>query len=645
MATLAVALALGGGAVGFALPGLPDPGVATRWGLPLAKLVLDGAGAVTVGLLLLGVLVPARKDELHPDALRAIRLASLWAGVWALAALSVHLLTLSDLIGLPLGQALAGNSLVTFTLSVEQGQAYAVVVILAAVLAPAARVTLRPGGALALLILAVSTLVPPALIGHSSSGDYHHSAAFSLIVHVVAISLWVGGLVALTWYAGIAQRRTSQLPRAARAFSPLALGAVVAVGASGVMNAVVRMYGPTDLVTTAYGRLVLLKTVLLVVLVWAGSRHRTTTLGALDAGRPHAFARLAIGEVVVMAATMGLAVALSRTEPPVPEELENASRVREVLGFAPPPDAPTLGSYVTDVYPDAMFALITLAMTLLYLGGVVRLRRRGDRWPIGRTITWLLGTAILAFVTLSGVMTYGMLMLSVHMTQHMVLAMLVPVLLVMGAPITLALRAIPPAKRGQVGPRERILGVLNSRFVRFITHPLVAFTIFITAAPMVYFSGLFEYAMFNHTGHMLMALHFLLGGYLFYEVVIGTDPLPSRPGYPIRIVMVLASAGFHAFFAVGFMESARLIAGDYYSLLASEIAWLPETLADQRSAGAITWGFGEIPALIVLLALVVQWSRSDERESRRRDRKETDPELEQYNAYLAALAERDRAGS
>jgi putative copper resistance protein D len=642
--TLALALALGGGAAGFVLPGLPDPGAATRWGLPIAKLVLNGAGAVTVGLVLLAVLLPARRDELHPDALRAIRLASVWAGVWALAALATHLLTLSDLIGLPLGQALSGNSLATFTLSVEQGQAYAVVVILAAALVPAARLTLRPSGALALLVLAVSALVPPALIGHSSSGDYHHSAAVSLIVHVVAISLWVGGLVALTWYAGVARRQPSQLPRAAHAFSPLALASVVAVGASGVLNAVVRLDGPSDLLSTAYGRLLLAKVALLALLVWAGSRHRNRTLRDLDAGRPRAFTRLAAGEVVVMAATMGLAVALSRTEPPVPEVIENASRVREVLGFAPP-GAPTLGSYVTEVYPDALFALITLAMTVLYLGGVVRLRRRGDRWPVGRTVAWLLGTGILAFITLSGVMTYGMIMLSVHMVQHMTMAMLVPVLLVLGAPITLVLRATPAARRGQLGPRERVLGVLHSRFVRFITHPIVAFAIFVTAAPMVYFSGLFEYAMFNHTGHMLMGLHFLLGGYLFYEVVIGTDPLPRRPPYPIRIVMVLAAAGFHAFFGVGLMESARLVAGDYYALLGSEIAWLPDTLVDQRTAGGITWGFGEIPALVVLIALLVQWARSDERESRRRDRKQTDPELEQYNAFLASLAERDKAGS
>lgn len=646
---LLAALAVGGGAASYLLPGLTDPGAVTRWGLPVARLMLDGAATVTVGLLLLAVLIPARRDELRADALRAVRLGSVWAAVWMLAALVAHLLTLSDLIGLPLGQALVGQSLVTFTLSVEQGQAYAVVILLTAMLVPAARLTLRPGGALALLILGISALVPPALVGHSSSGDYHHSAATSLVVHVVAVALWVGGLAALTWYAGVSRRgatdlRDSHLPRVAHAFSPLALGSVVALAASGVLNAVVRIDGPSDLVTTSYGRLVLVKVALLIVLVAAGARHRSRTLRDLDAGRPRAFTRLAVGEVVVMAATIGLAVGLSRTAPPVPEEVEDASRVREVLGFPPPP-APTSARYLSEVYPDAFFALLALAMVMLYLGGVLRLRRRGDHWPVGRTLAWLAGSGVMAAVTLSGVMTYGMTMLSVHMVQHMTLAMLVPVLLVLGAPITLALRAVPPARRGQLGPRERILAVLHSRVVRLITHPIVAFAIFVTAAPMVYFSGLFEYAMFNHTGHLLMSLHFLLGGYLFYEVVIGTDPLPSRPAYPIRIVMVLAAAGFHAFFGVGLMESARLVAGSYYDLLGSEITWLPDTLADQRAAGAITWGFGEIPALVVLIALLVQWSRSDEREARRRDRKLIDTELEDYNAYLGSLAARDAGTS
>jgi cytochrome c oxidase assembly factor CtaG len=175
-----------------------------------------------------------------------------------------------------------------------------------------------------------------------------------------------------------------------------------------------------------------------------------------------------------------------------------------------------------------------------------------------------------------------------------------------------------------------------------LTHPLVAFTIFVTAAPMVYFSGLFPYAMYHHTGHLLMSLHFILGGYLFYEVIIGLDPLPRRPPHVARLVMVLAAAGFHAFFGVALMQASRLIAGDWYADLSGDIAWLPDTLADQRIAGQITWGLGELPALLVLLVLLYQWAKSDEREAARRDRRDTGKELAEYNAYLASLSQGTR---
>jgi putative copper resistance protein D len=641
LGALVVALALGGGAAGTDLAGIEDPGGLTRWGLPVARLVHDAAATVTIGFLLLPLLLPARGGDLGRDALRALRIAAVSALVWAAAAATLHLLTLSDLIGLPLPQALVGGSLASFTLSVPQGQATAAVLGLALTIAATARFTLRQGGAIALLLVGFAALVPTALVGHSATGDYHHSATTSLLVHLAGVTLWVGGLVALAWYAG---SRGPHLARAARAFSPLALAAVVAVGASGVLNAYVRLTGLDDLWTTAYGRLVLAKVAALAVLVWAGSRHRRHTLAALDAGRPGAFARLAAGEVVVMAATMGLAVALSRTPPPIPDPVPDVSLVRSLLGFPVPPP-PTPLRLLTETYPDAFFALACLAMTMLYLAGVRRLRRRGDAWPVGRTVAWLAGTATLAGVTLSGLMTYGMTMLSVHMSQHMVLAMAVPALLVLGAPMTLALRAIPPARRGERGPREALLAVLASRPVRVVTHPVVALLVFVTAAPMVYFSGLFELAMEQHTGHTLMSLHFLLGGYLFYEVVIGVDPLPSRPHPLVRVVMVLAAAGFHAFFGVGLLQASNLVAGDWYRTLGTEIAWLPDPLADQQVAAQITWGFGELPALLVLIVVVVQWSRSDEREARRRDRRVVDHELEDYNVYLAGLAARDGAAS
>lgn len=640
LVTLIVALFLGGGGATAGIPGLGDPGEVTKWGLPIAKALLDGAGAVTVGLLGLAAVLPVRKGELEGDALRALRAASISALVLAAAAAAVHLLTLSDLVGRPLPDALAGDSFISYTSTVEQGRAYAAVVVLALAIVPAARLTIGQGGAIALLCLGVASMVPLSLIGHSSSGDYHHSARVSLLVHLVGMALWVGGLVALSWYAG---RKGRELPRAARAFSAVALGCFVMVAASGVMNAWVRLDTLGEVFTSAYGLMVVGKVAALIALGWLGYRHRTRTLPLLEAGRPGAFRRLAVGEIIIMAVALGLAVALSRTEPPGPLIPEVRTVVRTLIGFPIPPEFST-GRVFTEFYPDALFALGVLAGFLLYLGGVWRLHRRGDHWPVGRTIAWLAGLATVAFVGLSGLQTYGMLMLSVHMVQHMVLMMISPILLVLGGPVTLALRALKPARRGQLGPRELIVSAVNSPVAQVLTHPLVALALFISGAYTVYFTGLFESAMRSHTGHTLMSVHFLVVGYIFFEMLIGIDPLPKRPPYPARVVLLLLAMAFHAVFGLALMESSRLIAGDYYREIAVEIPWLPDTLDDQVLAGQITWGFGELPGLLVIGVLFIQWYRSDEREARRFDRREGSEESERtaYNEYLAKLDERSR---
>ena len=639
LAVLLAALALGGGTA-EAVPGLPDPGGLTRWGLPVAKVVLDGASAVTVGMLALAVMLPARRGEMGRDALLAMRAAAIAAVVWAAAAGVVHLLTLSDLVGQPLRDALAGDAFASYTGSVPQGKAYASVVVLALVIVPAARLTLSRGGAIAVLCLGIGTLIPPALTGHSATGDYHHSAVTSLIVHLVGMAVWVGGLVAVSWYAA---GGGTHLARVARAYSPIALACFVMVGASGVLNAWVRIPSLGDLVTTAYGAMVLAKVAALVALGVFGRAHRRRSLGGLDAGRSGAFRRLAAGEVVVMGVGMALGVALSRTPPPRPVDELPMTAVRELIGFPIPPE-PTALRLLTQTYPEALFVIGCLAAVLLYLGGVWRLRVRGDPWPVGRTIAWLLGVGSIALVQLTGFMTYGMTMLSVHMGQHLVLMMVSPVLLELGGPVTLALRAIRPARRGETGPREWLLAATQSRVVRILTHPLVALAIFVSGPFVTYFTGLFEYAMRNHTAHLLMSVHFVLAGYLFYEVIIGIDPLPKRPPYVARVGLQFAVIVVHAFFGLALMESARLIAGDYYRQLASEIPWLPEPLADQVLAGQLSWGFGEIPGLLVFGALFVQWYRSDEREARRFDRREGDTEAERtaYNAYLARLDARSR---
>ena len=219
LAVLLAALLWGGGTTD-AVPGLPDPGGLTRWGLPVAKVVLDGASAVTVGMLALAVILPARRGEMSRDALVTMRAAAIAAVVWAAAAGVVHLLTLSDLVGRPLWDALAGDAFASYTGSVPQGKAYAAVVVLALAIVSTARLTLSRGGAIAVLCLGVGTLIPPALTGHSTTGDYHLSAVTSLIVHLVAMALWVGGLVAVSWYAA---RGGTHLARVANAYSPMAM--------------------------------------------------------------------------------------------------------------------------------------------------------------------------------------------------------------------------------------------------------------------------------------------------------------------------------------------------------------------------------------------------------------------------------------
>ncbi len=640
LGVLIVALVAGGGIEGPA-PGLATPGAGTMWGLPVARAVLTMSSAVTVGFILIAAIMPSRNGgaELSRDALVALRLASISSLFWVLSAIAVHLLTLSELSGQPLPEALRGEAFFTYTSSIVQGQAYGAVIVLAFAIAPAARLTLTRGGALAVLCLALATLVPPALAGHSGSGDYHVTAVIALFVHLVAMALWVGGLVALSWYAA---GRGQDLPKVAGTYSALALGCFVAVGTSGVVNGSLRLTSLTDIVTTSYGLVMLAKLLALTALGWFGWWHRQRTLPDISRGKRGSFRRLAAIEVIVMGAAMALAVALARTPPPVPEEPPNITPVRALLGYAPPPE-PTFGRIFTEFYPDALFALGCVAAVLLYAGGVHRLRSRGVHWPVGRTIAWMAGVGILAFTQLSGLMTYGMTMLSVHMVQHMILMMVVPPLLVLGGPVLLALRALHPSRRGERGPREWILAITHSRFIRVITNPLVALALFVTGPFMVYFTGLFGAAMRDHSGHSLMSLHFLLTGYLFYDVLIGIDPLPRRPHYLARIGLQFGALVFHALFGLALMESARLIAGDYYRELATEITWLPDALADQQLAGQISWGFGEIPGLLVFIVLVYQWSRSDEREARRFDRRESgndDAALAEYNRYLDRLNQR-----
>jgi putative copper resistance protein D len=259
--------------------------------------------------------------------------------------------------------------------------------------------------------------------------------------------------------------------------------------------------------------------------------------------------------------------------------------------------------------------LITIAITAgVYLSGVVVLRRRGDAWSPWRTVSFVgggMGTLLIA--TQSALAAYDLTLLSAHMVQHMLLSMLAPIFMALGAPVTLALRTLPARGRGW------LLAFLHSRFARVLTYPLVAGFLFIANPFVLYFTPLYEATLRHPWVHEWNHLHFVVVGCLWFFLIIGVDPLPNRMSYPMRMLAVFVTMPFHAFLGVTIMSANGLIAENWYTAL--ERTWGVSPLADQRLAGGIIWGSGELVSLVVILALFVQWARDSDREARREDRR------------------------
>ncbi|GII83838.1 copper resistance protein D [Sphaerisporangium siamense] len=646
LAGLVAAMVAGGAATPRIIPGLPDEGTLTRWALPVSKLTMDVAGVLTVGLLLTAtVFLPSDKGLLGKPAQVYVRAAAWTALLWALAAASSLVFSLSETLGIPVAEALGGNELTSYASQVPQGISLTLVVLFGTAIALFSRGAITTGASGGLLVLALATLMPPALTGHSSSAPNHSLATTGVALHLAVLSLWVGGLLLLCAHA---LRGGPHLDLAADRFSRMALWCFIGTGLSGMFSALARLTSVAELFTTSYGLILVAKAVAFTALGVLGWWHRRRTLPELSAGRPGAFVRLAGAEGLVMLLAVGLAVALSRTAPP-PLLDQPLDRAFELLGYVVPPPV-SVANLASLWWFDLFFGVIAAVLAGLYGAGVVRLARRGDRWPVGRTISWGVGVLLLVLVTQSGVARYAPVLFSVHMAEHMVLSMLVPIFLVLGAPVTLALRALKPAaRRGDRGPREWITAILHSRITKVVTHPAVATILFVTSTYMLYFTPLFTAAMEEHLGHIAMTLHFLLSGCLFFWVIIGVDPAPTRLPYVGRLLLLFVTMPFHAFFGIALMNMGTVIAAEWYDQLGR--TWGASGLADQSTGGGIAWAFGEIPTLIVLIALAFQWYRAEDRTARRADRRADaraarvggtgDAALDAYNAYLAKLNKMD----
>ncbi len=430
------------------IPGLPSAGVFTDLALPAVKAIFDFAAAVTVGwLLAAAVLVPPQSSGvLDVGGYRSVRAASLAAAVWCAASLALIPLTLSDTLGRPIDQSLSADRVLAGISILDTVRAALIVAVIAALIAVIARIVLRPGWAGILLVGAFVALVVQANTGHSTQSGNHDVAVDTMIFHLAGITIWIGGLIA---FVGLARQHVAHLDVIAKRYSTVALIAFIVVAASGIGNAWVRITYLPDLWLTEYGRLVLLKAGLLTTLGCIGYLHRRRTLPSVfkkDNRRP--LIRLAAVEICVMAATIGVAATLGRTATPPPSAAAPTD-IELALGYNLD-GPPTLTALLFDWRFDWLLGVAVIVAAVLYVIGVRRLRRRGDSWPVGRTVAWVCGCLMVLLATSSGLGRYAEAQFSIHMIAHMTLGMMAPILLVLGGPVSLALRVLRGAGPGAV---------------------------------------------------------------------------------------------------------------------------------------------------------------------------------------------------
>ncbi|MET0714793.1 MAG: cytochrome c oxidase assembly protein, partial [Mycetocola sp.] len=502
---LMVGLAYGGGA--DARP-IGDPGALVRFGLPIAKLFVNLGAAVTIGAIVLALFAfSPKKDEYH----RALDVAASGAAVYAIAAGATGFLTFLNVTGTAITfDDQFGAKLGLFFTDVELGQAWLATTLIAATLTV---LCFAVRGQILMVfvgVLALISLVPMAQQGHAAGTAGHDAAVTGLGLHLLFAAVWLGGLLTI-----ILLRETLESGRiipVIERYSTLALVSFIVVAVSGYASAELRI-GTLDHLLTPYGVLVLGKAAVLIAIGLFGAVQRNwliTRMKAAGESIGRYFWWIVVAELAFMGIASGLAAALARTATPVPEELPGVPTAAEILTGEPLPPELTFERYFTVWDIDLIWLLITAFGIFFYVAGVVRLRRRGDTWPIHRTVLWVLGLLVLFYLTSGGVAAYQDYLFSVHMLGHMGLTMLVPVLLVPGAPVTLAMRAIEKRNDGSRGAREWILLAVHSKFAGIIANPIVAAALFVGSLWIFYYSPLMRWSMTDHIGHEWMIVHFVL---------------------------------------------------------------------------------------------------------------------------------------
>ncbi|MGO2049915.1 MAG: cytochrome c oxidase assembly protein [Microbacterium sp.] len=595
----------------------------------LATLVTSGA---LVHVLFLRD-APARRARYLSDSfeISVLRVAS---GAWGLFAGALVVFEALDSNGTPLERLATPGALPFLWEASYAPKAWTISFLAALIVFFVSFFAERWTGLLISLWATAIAVLAPVVTGQVLVGPDHDFGSDAAIFQTIAVNAFLGAIAvaALRILSG-------------RLVSPVTLRRLFRIGAvalpviviTDVVIAVFKIAGG-DITASLTGWLIIAGFVFLAVV--AGAFVAAVILarrGALRAGNLTGLLSLS---AVAVAGWTGVGVAMTRQPPPqyfVPTSIEQV-----FMGFEVP-DAPTLTVLFGQWRPNLLFLGIAVAAVTVYLVAVRTLRRRGDRWSLGRTAAWIGGWTVVVVATSSGFGKYSAPDFGVHMIVHMSLNMLAPGLLVLGGVVTLLLRATRSDRNKPASLHDWITWVLHWRVLQFLYNPLIVFVVFVGSYYGLYLTGIFGDYMRFHWAHQLMNVHFLIVGYLYYSLIIGVDRPPRPLPHIGKLGYVLAAMPFHAFFGVILMTSRVIIAETFYRYL--DLPWA-DLQAQQYLGGGVAWAGGEIPLMIVIVALAIQWSRQDATDARRKDRHidtGRDDEYDAYNQMLQRLADRDAA--